>query len=257
MTRFMRYLVLSDIHANYLALEAVLRHAEKQKWESVIFLGDAVGYYTQPEEVTTALRELKPEVALLGNHEAVLLELAEGRSSSMVGDEGIVAEVLERHLKELSAESLGFLGTLSYHVVKDGWEAAHGALRTPWEYLSSLPIAQSNLEHMQTNLCFVGHTHVPLVYACVSSSKGELWRTVTFRNERNIYRIPPAARVFFNPGSVGQPRDGIPLASYAVFDDSLRVIELFRVPFDLVGMQRLVRQHNYNEALAARLAVGR
>jgi diadenosine tetraphosphatase ApaH/serine/threonine PP2A family protein phosphatase len=139
--------------------------------------------------------------------------------------------------------------------VRDSWEVTHGALRSQWEYLTTLQNAQANMPLMKTDLCFVGHTHVPKVYAHIP--EGDNWRTVSFRGEHSTYRIPPKARIIFNPGSVGQPRDGIPLASYATFDEDHRVIELFRVPYDVTGMQRSVREQGYPEALAARLSVGK
>jgi len=251
----MRYLVLSDIHANQIAFEAVLRHAGRQRWDGVLFLGDVVGYYPEPEAATRTLRELQPE-PVLGNHDALLLELFNNPQLGPLGN-SLVCEVLDRHRQCLSGESLSFLQSFQPRLRRDSWEATHGALRHPWEYLASLQVAQANLPLLSTDLCLVGHTHVPMIYACVQTGQGDLWRSVPFRGERAIYRLPPKAKVFFNPGSVGQPRDGVPLASYAIFDDELRVIELFRVPFDLLAVQRQVREQGYPEALAVRLEVGR
>ena len=103
----------------------------------------------------------------------------------------------------------------------------------------------------------MGHTHVPKIFAAVQTPEGEIWRTVPFRKEQATYRIPPRAKLFFNPGSVGQPRDGIPLASYAIFDRTASTIELFRVEYDLLSVQRAVRDRGYPEVLASRLPVGR
>ncbi|MGL4609923.1 MAG: metallophosphoesterase family protein [Trueperaceae bacterium] len=250
----MRYLVLSDIHSNHLALEAVLHHAKLKRWEKVIFLGDAVGYYTHPNEVVDKLRELEPAFSILGNHEALLLK--EKVSEDIIfKEDSVVAEVIKRQVAQLSSDNLEFIKTFQNHVVRDGWEVTHGALRSQWEYITTLQNAQANLPLMKTDLCFVGHTHVPKVYAHIP--EGDNWRTVSFRGEQSTYRLPPKARVIFNPGSVGQPRDGIPLASYALFDEDNRVIELFRVPYDVTGMQRNVREMGYPEALAARLSVGK
>lgn len=252
----MRYLVLSDIHANQIAFEAVLRHAGRQRWDKVLFLGDVVGYYPEPEAATRTLRELAPE-AVLGNHDALLLDLFHNPHMLSPYSGSLVHEVIDRHLQCLSGESLAFLQSFQPRLSRDGWEAVHGALRDPWEYLAGLPSAQANLPLLSTDLCLVGHTHVPVIFACVQAEKGDLWRTVSFRGERAVYRLPPKAKVFFNPGSVGQPRDGVPLASYAIFDEELRMLELFRVPFDLLAVQRQVRERSYPEALAVRLEVGR
>ena len=251
----MRYLVLSDIHANDVALEAVLRHAEGARWDRVIFLGDVVGYYPEAERTVTLLRDLEPEVAILGNHDALLLALADSSSGAREG--GLVADIVAKHLRALSPDNLAFVRSFQKRVLRESWEATHGALREPWEYLSSLHAAQANFPFLQRDLCLVGHTHIPVAYACAGAPGGELWRAVPFRGERAVYRLPPKARVFFNPGSVGQPRDGVPLASYAVFDLDERVLELHRVGFDIGKVQRAVRSHGYPEALATRLSAGR
>ena len=253
----MRYLILSDVHANHLALEAVLRHARLKRWDKALFLGDAVGYYTHPNEVIATLRKLEPDICITGNHEALLLQhVAEGQAESY-REEGIVTEIIKKHAAQITPENLDFLKTFQDRVIRDGWEVTHGGLRTPWEYLNTLQNAQENAPYMKTDLCFVGHTHVPKVFARVTSPSGDIWRTLSFRGETASYRIPPKARVIFNPGSVGQPRDGIPLASYVIFDEDHRVIELFRVEYDVLGMQRSVREHDYPERLAARLTVGK
>ena len=255
-SRHMRYLVLSDVHANAPALEAVLRHADHRGYDEVLFLGDAVGYYPYPERVVSMLASLHPRVGILGNHDAALLALADGRSENHRED-SVVTEVLSRQLHELSDASLAFLGQLAEHVSDDGWEAAHGALRAPWEYLATIQNAQANLPMLEQQVCLVGHTHVPKIFAAVETGEGALWRTVQFRQPRTLYRIPPRARLFVNPGSVGQPRDSIPLAAYALFDTGQATFELFRVEFDVATVQQAVRAADYPEVLAARLALGR
>ncbi len=252
----MRYLILSDVHANAQALEAVIRHADYRGYDGVVFLGDAVGYYPEPEEVVARLRSLEPVFCILGNHDAVLLAMADGKRTGHRED-GIVTEVLGRQLRELSSESLEFLRSFEGHVVRDGWEATHGALKNPWDYLTTLSGAQSNLELMSQQVCLVGHTHVPKIFAAVDQPSGQLWRTVQFRQQRALYRVPPKARVFVNPGSVGQPRDGLPLAAYALYDDEANSFEMHRVEFDVAAVQRAVRSSGYPEVLASRLAVGR
>ena len=252
----MRYLVLSDVHANAPALEAVLRHADQRGYDRVLFLGDAVGYYPDAEAVVALLRSLDPQVAILGNHDAALLALADGHGGGH-REEGIVTEVLSKQLPQLSDASLEFLRDLEQHVLADSWEAAHGALRSPWEYLATIQSAQANLDHLQRQLCFVGHTHVPKIFAVVDGPEGPLWRTVQFRERQTTYRVPPRARLFVNPGSVGQPRDNIPMAAYVLFDDEARTLQLLRVEFDVAEVQRRVRSAGYPDVLAARLALGR
>lgn len=253
----MRLLLLSDIHANLPALEAVLRHARLKRWDSALFLGDAVGYYTQPNETVALLRSLAPSACLIGNHEDLLFAQADGRDGAAYKEEGVVGDIIARHLRELEPENLAFLRGFTARVQQESFEAAHGGLHDAWAYLSTLQKAQESARLMSRSLCFVGHTHVPKVFASVEGPDGPMWRTVTFRNEQAHYRIPPRAKVIFNPGSVGQPRDGIPLASYAIFDEAQHMLELYRVEFDLTQVQRMVRDKGYPEALAHRLAVGK
>jgi predicted phosphodiesterase len=251
----MRYLILSDVHANHLALDAVMLHANRKSWEKVVFLGDAVGYYTHPNEVVKHIREINPEISIVGNHEALLFKNLNPSTEISFKEDSVVTEVISRHAQQITPENLEFLKSFQKHVVRDQWEVTHGGIRSQWEYITTLQNAQANVPMMTTDLCFVGHTHVPRVFAYVP--QGDIWRTVAFRGDGGTYRIPPKAKIIFNPGSVGQPRDGIPLASYAIFDEDLRVVELFRVEYDVLKMQRLVREMGYADALAARLTVGK
>lgn len=252
----MRHLLLSDVHANAHALEAVIRHANHKNWEQVVFLGDAVGYYTEPQRVIDLLLELNPAVCILGNHDAMLLDILDGTPTD-AREDGVVREVLVRHSQEVTAEGIAFLRSFTSHHQDQGWEATHGALRSRWEYMATLQSAQANLEHLTERICLVGHTHVPKIFASVETPTGGIWRTVPFRKESASYRIPPRASLFVNPGSVGQPRDGIPLASYAIFDDATLSLDLYRVEYDLLAVQRNVRDSGYPEVLASRLMVGR
>lgn len=252
----MRYLVLSDVHANAIALEAVLAHANRHTWDEVVFLGDAVGYYTQPQRVLDLLGELDPIVRIMGNHDALLLAMVDGTAGG-AREEGMVRDVLARHMDMIDERGIAFLRSLEPHHAASGWEAAHGALRHRWEYLTSLQAAQANLEHLETRVCLVGHTHIPKVFASVEAADRELWRTVAFRQSRQMYRIPPRAKAFVNPGSVGQPRDGIPDAAYALFDAEAMTFEVIRVGYEVAKVQREVRELGYPEALSTRLPAGR
>jgi predicted phosphodiesterase len=253
----MRYLVLSDVHANLPALEAVTTHAKKQGYDHVMFLGDAVGYYPHAEEVVQRLIALEPTVRILGNHDSALLELVNGDT----GDHwaaGVVMNVLERQLVTLSGDSLRFLNALVPRHSQRGFEAAHGALAQQWDYLSTVTVAQTNVGLMTERVLFVGHTHVPKVFATVTKGPQELWRTVTFKEASgSTYRVPPLARVIANPGAVGQPRDQIPLASYMLFDVASNSLQHHRVAYDIKSVQADVIAAGYPEVLATRLETGR
>lgn len=254
----MRYLVLSDVHANATALTAVLKDAERRGFDAVLFLGDAVGYYPEPEEVVTRLAELGPTVALMGNHDSLLLALRRGEDPEEGRTSPIVRPVLSEQIEALSAASIAWLESLVPHHLDERFEAVHGALARKWQYLHGLDEAEENLDHLQRPLCLVGHTHVPRVLASAEAPGGRrLWRQVSFRQGGGNYRLPPRARGFFNPGSVGQPRDGHPSAAYGLYEPESARLEVVRVPYDVAEVQRSVRRAGYPDALAGRLALGR
>ena len=255
----MRYLLLSDVHANAVALAATLRHAEGRRWQQVIFLGDAVGYYPQPEEVVRELQNLPLEAALLGNHDALLLEPdghGSAQSSTRSSARSVVVEVIERQRRELSREARAFLETLTPRAAGPGWEAVHSTLAGNWEYVDSLERAQQEPARMTRPLLFFGHTHVPMIYLFLVHEGRKLCRSVPLTKEKTLFRLPPNVQVLFNPGSVGQPRDGLPLAAYAVYDDEAGVLEHYRVEFDIRAVQQLVVKADYPLPLAVRLGRG-
>ena len=259
----MRYLLLSDVHANAVALAAVLRHAEGRRWQQAIFLGDAVGYYPQPEEVVRELQNLPLGAALLGNHDALLLEpnghgsaYSNTHSSARSNARSVVVEILERQRRELSREGRAFLETLTPRADGPGWEAVHSTLAGNWEYVDSLERAQQEPARMTRPLLFFGHTHVPMIYLFLVHEGRKLCRSVPLTKEKTTFRLPPNVQVLFNPGSVGQPRDGLPLAAYAVYDDEAGVLEHYRVEFDIRAVQQLVVKADYPLPLAVRLGRG-
>lgn len=253
----MRFLVLSDLHANLPALEAVLKHARTRGFDDVMFLGDAVGYYPHAEEVVQRLIDLNPSVRVMGNHDSALLELAFGERGEYWAA-GVVMEVIDRQLTTLSSDSIAFLQGLEAEVKGEGWQAVHGALTRQWDYLASMTAAQDNVKLMEQPLLLVGHTHVPKIFATVTHKGQDLWRTIAFYDETGkSYRLPPKARVLANPGSVGQPRDQVPLASYMLFDLDKRQLVHYRVAYDVKAVQNDVRDAGYPEVLATRLEAGR
>lgn len=248
----MRYLLLSDVHANAVALSAVLRHAQDRDWHEVIFLGDAVGYYPQPREVLGALGSLPLAAALLGNHDALLLEPRTDAAPT-----GLVTTVLDRQREVLGAPERAFLAGLKRRALGSRWEAVHSTLAGSWDYVDSLERAQQEPPYMTRPLLLFGHTHVPVIYLFTEHGGRQLSRSVPLTREKTVYRLPPNAQVLFNPGAVGQPRDGVPLAAYAIYDDAAGRLEHYRVPFDIRAVQQLVASAGYPPVLAARLERGR
>ncbi len=254
----MRYLLLSDVHANAVALEAVLGHARSKAWEQVIFLGDAVGYYSEPEAVIQTLQTLPLHTALVGNHDAVLL-----RGEAVASGRSLVNDILARQRTELGNGAKAFLAQLSPVARTKDWEAVHSTLAGTWDYINALERAQLERPRLTRDLLFFGHTHVAVVYlfteAPVSAPGGPqiLSRSVPLTRSQTLYRLPPRAQIMINPGSVGQPRDGVALAAYAVYDEERRLLEHYRVPFDIRAVQKKLEQAGYPAELGTRLEWGR
>ena len=163
----------------------------------LLFLGDAVGYYPQPEEVITTLSALPLAAALLGNHDATLLEPDAGGAAT-----NVVTEVLGKQRKTLSEAGRTFLAQLSRRAEGDHWEAVHSTLAGSWDYVDSLARAQRELKRMSRPLLFFGHTHVPVIYLFTEHGGRWLSRSVPLTKEASSYRLPPNAR------ATGQPRLG-------------------------------------------------
>ncbi len=257
----MRLLLLSDIHANLAALEAVLADARRRGYDAAVCLGDVLGYGPQPREVLACLRGAEVE-SVLGNHDLWALQLARGHSD-LRGDglrrDGVVARALRYQLGRLSPDDLAWLSSWPECRERDlnGLPARfrHGSPTSLLTYVDSVASARAAFAAWDGTLCFVGHTHQPGVYATVRAPVGE-WAKHQALSPEGRFALPPGARVLLNPGSVGQPRDGDARASYGLFDAQRRVFEVHRAPYDVAYTQAAIRAAGLPEALGARLAAG-
>ncbi len=252
----MRYLLLADIHSNSDALEAVLLDALKRNYEQTIFLGDAVGYGADAAGVLKQLEALKPR-SIVGNHDLMLLEMAQGKN---IKAETPVGMSLRLNLSQLLPSQIGFIQTWveQASVRLDGAPVTfiHGSPRDPREYVDSVSTARAIFKTWTGKLAFVGHSHLSGVFACLENNTDVTIFHALTENE-NRMPMPPRGRWIINPGSVGQPRDGNPKASYGVFDTSTKVLEVYRVGYDIAAAQKKIRAAGLPEALAARLDIGR
>ncbi|MGH2455019.1 MAG: metallophosphoesterase family protein [Candidatus Limnocylindria bacterium] len=240
----MRLAVLSDIHANLAALDAV--RADLPPVDETWVLGDIVGYGPQPNEVIRALQELGAR-SVMGNHDGATIGTVD--VSWFNPDAARAIAWTETAVDE---NARAYLATLP-EVRREGeLTAVHGSPRDPtWEYITGPGIAAENLGAFDTRICLHGHTHVPIV----------------FRADDGRMEVVPAtpeapvtiatARALINPGSVGQPRDGNPAASYLVLDTQAGTAEFRRVAYDVAATQRLMRQAGLPPRLAERLSYGR
>jgi predicted phosphodiesterase len=242
----MRVLIISDIHANLVALETVLAHAGK--YDAVWCLGDLVGYGPDPNECVERVRALPRLKCLMGNHD-----------KAVIGDVDLKIFNADAHLaiawtqSVVSESTLAYLRALPEQDHFGEFTLVHGSPRQPvWEYILDRYIAQENFPLIATSYCVVGHTHMPVIYREVGAA-GEC------REESPNYFRPRALnseRLIINPGSVGQPRDNNPAAAYALLDTEASLWEYRRVPYDVAETQDRMRAAHLPERLVARLAYG-
>jgi diadenosine tetraphosphatase ApaH/serine/threonine PP2A family protein phosphatase len=241
----MRVAIVSDIHGNLHALEAVLTALEQEAPDEVWCLGDLVGYGARPNECCAAIEE-RASVCLAGNHDLAVrgtLDLME-----FSGDAGTAAR-WSRDV--LTAESLAFLESLESQATRADVALFHASARDPvWEYVLSDRVAIASLEATEEPIVLVGHSHVALhVQLAGDGFTGALSPAGTEVDLAD-------ARTLLNPGSVGQPRDGDPRAAYLLLDLDARTASFRRVEYDVARTQAEIRAAGLPETLAARLQVG-
>lgn len=241
----MRYAVCSDIHGNLEALSAVCASAEVEGAESLIFLGDAVGYGADPGPALDRVKS-EADVSVIGNHDYVAAGMEQPIDFSPDAREAVLWT-----RERLSREQREYLTGLDAVAVVEDFTAVHATPLDPlaWEYLSSQWEAEINFPSFETRLCFVGHTHLPAVYW--EDSRG---RTGTERP--GLISLQNGHRYIINVGSVGQPRDGDPRACYAMYDTGRGTVDFFRVDYDVASAQDKILKEGLPTHLARRLAQG-
>jgi diadenosine tetraphosphatase ApaH/serine/threonine PP2A family protein phosphatase len=241
----MLILIISDIHANHSALEAVL--AEAQSYEAVWCLGDIVGYGPDPNECVQAVRNLPNLTCLMGNHDAAVLGLIETNAFNPEARMVVnwTREVLEPHNKEFLAQQTAKLKIEEITL-------AHASPRYPiWEYLLDTHTADENFSYFDTEVCLVGHTHVPIIY---HHTNGGASTSAKIPEPNSAFALP--IRVIANPGSVGQPRDRDPRAAYVIFDSESYRWEYHRVAYDVPAVQQRMEKLALPERHIRRLSGG-
>ena len=243
----MRYAIIADIHANLAAFTAVLD--DIKRWggvDEIWCLGDIVGYGPDPHQCIELLRQYN-HVCVAGNHDwAAIGKLA---TSEFNPDAGIVCRWTTQ---QLSPEDVEYLENLPEIIQKGDFTLVHGSPREHiWEYLISIGSAKENFDYFQSQFCLVGHSHVPMVFKYDETDTCSSSQFVP-----DIKLVLGKSRLIINPGAVGQPRDGDPRASYAIYDSETEMIRLCRVPYDVgVTQTRMVKQ-NLPMRLVARLGQG-
>lgn len=242
--------LLTDIHANREALEACLAHARLMSAERLVFLGDYVGYGADPVWAVETVMRLVGEgaVALLGNHDAAI----EGSDTDM---NSLAREAIAWTRTQLGPEHRAFLARLPLTRDEGGvlYVHANGYAPRTWDYISGPIEAMRHLTRTGAWLTFCGHVHVPMLYHL--SATGKIGEFVPLPGT-DIPLLPSRSWVAV-VGAVGQPRDGVPAANYALYDTEQRILRYLRVPYDVARAAAKVRAAGLPERLAARLEGGR
>ena len=239
----MRILVISDIHANLTALDTVLTDAGE--FDAAWCLGDLVGYGPDPNECIAKVRALPNLRCIIGNHDAAALNQIDTKTFNMEA-----RQALEWTQKTLTESSISFLSSLQQKIEINNVTLTHGSPRHPvWEYLMDPQTAALNFDYFSTPYCFVGHTHLPVVYT------REEKKLVVYKPTPNN-KITLSPRTIINPGSVGQPRDHDPRAAYVIYNPEENTWDYRRLTYDIPAVQTRMADAQLPERHIVRLQAG-
>ncbi|HET6373082.1 MAG TPA: metallophosphoesterase family protein [Candidatus Polarisedimenticolia bacterium] len=244
----MRTLVLSDLHSNLEAMSSVLADARRRGFDRSVVLGDIVGYGASPNEVVELVRALGPEFVVRGNHDKVACGITDGESFN---DPAREAALWTR--EALTPDCLDYLQHLAQGPLDaGGFLISHGAPLDEEDYLLGYTDAEANFDQLGFDVALFGHTH----FACLFELTGGRPRLMMLAGDEGSYTFRPGARYLVNPGSVGQPRDHNPNASYLVLDSDAARIEWHRVPYDIAEAQSKIADAGLPDVLWQRLSLG-
>lgn len=256
----MRVLVISDVHANLVALEEVLADAENLEWlgqkgfDVIWSLGDIVGYGPHPNQCIERLRQYDGHLRVAGNHDWAAmghLDLEEFNPEAR--------QMVEWTQRQLDSRARAYLArSPSEPMVQGDFTITHGSPRSPiWEYVHTVSVARANFEYFDTPYCLVGHTHVPCIFRSARDPFGVGPRVTAHAPiyERDI-SLEGDHRLIINPGSVGQPRDNDPRASYLLLDTERKIVRFRRLSYAYEITQAHMRAAGLPPRLIARLAFG-
>ena len=238
------FAILGDVHANLDALEVVLADCREQGVTDFLCTGDVVGYNAAPHECLEIVRGLGCPV-VMGNHDHYV-----SSQQNLDDFNPHAAAVIEWTRLQLSEDEIAYLAGLPFVATKTGISLVHATMDRPddFGYVFDHLQAEAHFSHQVTPLCFHGHTHCPMIY--------EKQLSGVYRIDAQDFKLPIGRKYFINVGSVGQPRDGDPRASYVLYDPLSRVVRFRRLAYDVAAAQARIRAAGLPERLAQRLEVG-
>jgi len=242
--QLLRYAFFGDIHGNLEALNAVLNAMSILSVDEYICLGDIVGYGANPQECVNMIRELKP-LAVVGNHDHAATGHIDVRYFNQYAR---LAALWTR--EQLDESSRNWLASLPFVEHAENFSIAHGSLQSPevFNYVQTLKHAEYNFEAMDKPLLVLGHSHQTVMFFDTNP--------ITFGFESKEL-IDPLSKTIVNCGSVGQPRDEDPRASFMIYDDSKQEVCIHRIEYDFISAQAKIRSAGLPESLALRLPLGK
>jgi len=245
-----RYLILSDLHANWEALDAVVRHAGTG-FDRIVCCGDLIGYGADPNAVVEWVRD-HCQVVVRGNHDKACTGQEDLEWFNPIARAGAIWTC-----QHLTAENAAYVRDLSKGpAFLDGMQLLHGS---PWDeddYMMAADEAGDAFGYLESRLAFFGHTHLQGGFIW-NHSRIETIRQVSAKHSQAIMEVDPGCGYLINPGSVGQPRDGDPRAAYATYDSDARAVVYHRVTYDVAAAQQKIYDAGLPPYLGERLALGR
>ena len=243
----MRALIVSDIHSNIEALRSVITDAEDRGgFDQIWQLGDLVGYGPDPVECIEFIRQ-HDTVGVAGNH-----DLASAGKLSLEAFNVYAANASKWNTEQLTEEHVEYLSGLPLMLKEDDFTGVHGSPRDPvWEYVTTVPTAVATFLHFDTSRCLVGHSHIPFI--CQPQEDSAVFLEFPLDVKVNLGED----RMIINSGSVGQPRDGDPRASYAIYSSDDMAVSHHRVEYDVPATQEKMAERGLPRYLIERLPQGR
>jgi predicted phosphodiesterase len=246
----MRYLLVTDLHSNLEALNAVLAFVRRKRIDKVVCMGDIVGYGANPNQIVDLIRGFKHKFVIRGNHDKVAAGVEDGDQFNRAALESAMWT-----RRKLTSANRKYLAALPQgpREVDGGFLVAHG---TPFDedaYVFTDVDAQRSFQAMNgMDLCFFGHSHVACVFTLRQRSLG----LYLPRGPVSKIRLLPGVRYLVNPGSVGQPRDRDPHTGFAIYDTAKAMVAFYRIPYPVKKAQEKILRAGLPPSLAYRLAVG-
>jgi predicted phosphodiesterase len=240
----MKYAIIADIHGNLEAFHAVLEDIRAQKITHIVCLGDIVGYNANPKECLDIVRQMNIP-CVKGNHDEYC-----STNEHLEGFNPHAAEAVHWTRNQITDEDKEWLHHLKYTRMAENFTMVHATLDAPerWGYVFDKLAAAASFPYQTTQICFFGHTHVPVAF---------MRDTVVRGGTYSKFKIDPAKKYFINVSAVGQPRDNNPKCGYVIYDLEAATIEMRRLAYDIATTQKKIRAAGLPERLAERLAFGR